>query len=264
MVFKSFSNVKYPEYEVITPQTKLSFYIRGLTVREEERMKGSLMTPTKITEHLNKCIFESISVLPKSITNFEDFLRIVSLKDRDALLYGLYHITYGEIRNYEVRCSNCRTEYPITVEISSTFNFTTYQGDNVLEKRVRVPLPITKGVTAIIKQPSLFDEAAALRELSSRPGSNIDLIIETLILDSFEEDIPERAEPKRYSEKTDIIDAYLTLAAKDKRVIHKAYLEELGKYGIELKMKSYCTSCGEESVVNIDLVENFFRECYSA
>jgi len=264
MVFKGFINVKYPEYEVITPQTKLSFNVRSLNVREEERMKGSLMTPTKITEHLNKCIFESITTKPDSVTNLEEFLRTVTLKDRDALLYGLYHITYGEVRNYEVRCSSCRNEYPITVEISSTFNFTAYPGDNVLDQRARVELPVTKGVTAIIKQPSLFDEAAALRELSVRPGSNIDLIIETLILDSFEEDIPERTEPKKYTDKADIIDAYLTLAAKDKRAIHKAYLEEFGKYGIELKMKSYCTSCGEESDIDIDLVENFFRECYSA
>ena len=55
-MFKGF-DVKYPEYEVITPQTKLSFTVRSLNVREEERLKGSLMTPTKIHEHLNKCIY---------------------------------------------------------------------------------------------------------------------------------------------------------------------------------------------------------------
>jgi len=263
MVFKGF-NVKYPEYEVITPQTKLSFHVKSLNVQEEERMKGSLMTPTKITEHLNKCLFESITVKPEGIQDFGSFLKNVTLKDRDALLYGLYHITYGEIRNYDVRCGSCNKEFPINIEISSTFNFNPYPGDNILTEKVKVPLKITDGVSVVLKQPTLQDETLALRNLSSRPGSNTDLIIETLIIDSFEEDVPESTEPKVYNEKTDIIDAYLTLPAKDKRIIHEQYLEKFGKYGIELKMKTFCPSCGAEEDLNIDLVENFFREIHSA
>ena len=48
-MFRGF-NLKYPEYEVITPQTKRSFTLRSLNVSEEENMKGSMMTPLKITE----------------------------------------------------------------------------------------------------------------------------------------------------------------------------------------------------------------------
>ena len=113
MPFKGF-NLKYPEYEVITPHTHLSFSLRSLSVSEEERLKGSLLTPTKITEHLNKCLYESIVQKPESITDYKTFLKSLSLKDRDALLYGLYHITYEEIRNYDIRCTNCKKEYPVT------------------------------------------------------------------------------------------------------------------------------------------------------
>ena len=103
-MFKGF-NLKYPEYEVITPQTKLSFTIRSLNVQEEERLKGSLLTPQKITEHLNKCLYESLISKPEVVKDFKTFLENVTLKDRDALLYGLYHITYEEIRNYDIKCS---------------------------------------------------------------------------------------------------------------------------------------------------------------
>ena len=260
-------NLNYPEYEVITPQTKLSFNVRSINVQEEENLKGSLMTPTKITEHLNKCIFNSIVKKPDSIKDFDAFLRTVTLKDRDALLYGLFHITYEDIRNYEVKCGNgnCGKDYPVTVKASSTFNYNVYtEKDNILTKKIKVDLPKSKGVSAIIKQPSLFDETTALRELSQRPGSSTDIIVETLVIEKFEQDIPEQATPTSYTERTDIIDAYMTLPAKDKREIHEKYMENFGKFAIELKMKSFCPACGNEEEIDIDLVENFFRAIYQS
>lgn len=263
MAFTGF-DVKLPEYEVICPHTKFSFNMRSLNVQEEERMKGSFITPAKITDHLNKCIYDSISKKPAEIKDFNEFLRLLTLKDRDSLLFGLFHITYEEIRNYEIRCSSCKKEYPVTIKASDTFNYTEYPNDNILSQRIKVDLPINKGVVAIIKQPSLFDETTALKELSNRPGTSVDLIIETLIIEKFEQDVTSSKKPIIYSDRIDIIDAYLSLAARDKRIIHDQYLESFGKYGIELKMKTYCPSCGNEEEVIIDLVENFFRSVYSA
>lgn len=263
MTFKGF-NLEYPEYEVITPQTKHSFTVRSLNVQEEEKLKGSLVTPTKIADHLNSCIFDSIVKKPEGIDSLDAFLRGLTLKDRDALLYGLFHITYEEIRNYQVKCTSCSHEYPVTIQASNTFNYQAYPGKNILTDTVKVPLPVSKGVTAIVKQPTLFNEIAALKELGNRPGSTIELITETLIIDSFTQDIQERKEPIVYSDRIDIIDAYLTLAARDKRAIYNKYEEAFGKYGIELKMKSYCPSCSNEDIFDIDLVENFFRSLYSA
>lgn len=263
MTFTGF-NLKFPEYEVITPQTKLSFNVRSLSVQEEERLKGSLMTPTKITEHLNKCIYDALEKKPDLIKDYDSFLKNVTIKDRDALLYGLYHITYEEIRNYMVRCGKCNGEYPVTVKASSTFNFNSYPEKDVLTKRVKVKLPVSKVVTATIKQPTLFDEIFAMKELLNTPGSSIDTITETLIIDKFEQDIQEKTEPVTYTDRQDIIDAYRSLPAKDKREIHDNYMENFGKYAIELKMKSFCASCGTEETLDIDLVENFFRMVYTA
>jgi hypothetical protein len=263
MTFKGFA-VQYPEYEVITPQTKKSFTLRSLSVQEEEKLKGSFVTPTKIAEHLNGCIFSSLVSKPEDIKDLDSFLRRITLKDRDALLYGLYHVTYEEIRNYQVKCTACANEYAITIQASDTFNYIEYPHKNILKDRKKIELPVSKGVFVTIKQPTLFDEYIGIKELINRPGSTLDLITETLIIESFEQDVEERKEPIAYTDRIDIIDAYLSLPARDKRAIYKAYDEEFGTYGVELKMMSNCTSCGNQDQFNIDLVENFFRALFSA
>jgi hypothetical protein len=260
-MFKGF-NVKFPEYEVITPQTHDSFTIRSLTVQEEERLKGSLMTPSKVHEHLNKCLYDAIVNKPDAIVEYDDFLKHVTLKDRDALLYGLYHISYEEIRNYDVTCSSCRKDYAVTVQASSTFNYDEYPNKDILTKKIPVDLPRTTGVTVYVKQPTLHDEMISMRTLSIQPGSNIDLITEALVIDRFEQQ-PEEGDSIVYSERGDIIDAYMALPSRDKRVLHKKYRDEFGKYGITLKMRSTCGACGMEEDIDIDLVTNFFRMVYS-
>lgn len=263
MVFTGF-NIKYPEYEVITPQTKKSFTLRSLNVQEEERLKGSLVTPLKIAEHLNSCIFDALVAKPDGITDIDSFLKGVTLKDRDALLYGLYHVTYEEIRNYQVKCSGCSSTYPVTVQASSTFNYKAYPGDDIIKERHKVELQKSKGVFVYIKQPTLFDELHGIRTLGTVPGVTIDLITETLIIDKFEQTPEATGVPVIYNDRGDIIDAYMSLPARDKRLIYQAYEEKFGNYGIDLKMKSYCPTCSKEDVYSIELVENFFRSLYSA
>jgi hypothetical protein len=260
-MFKGF-DVKLPEYEVITPQTHLSFTVRSLNVKEEERLKGSLMTPNKIHEHLNKCIFDSIVQKPEQVTEYDSFLKAVTLKDRDALLYGLYHISYEEIRNYDVTCGSCSKEYPVTVQASSTFNYLPYPGKNILGSKVPIELETTTGVICTIKQPTLFEELTAIKSMAGSVKVNMDLITETLIIDKFEQK-PDEGDLITYSDRNDIIDAYLSLPSKDKRQIHKEYRDKFGQYGIQLKMKSNCIHCGEEEEIDLDLVANFFRMVYT-
>lgn len=260
-MFKGF-DVKLPEYEVITPQTHLSFTVRSLNVKEEERLKGSLMTPNKIHEHLNKCIFDSIVQKPEKVTDYESFLKTVTLKDRDALLYGLYHISYEEIRNYDVTCGSCSKDYPVTVKASSTFNFLPYPKKDILTKKIPVELLATKGVTCTIKQPTLFEEMSSIKSMTGSIDKSMDLITETLIIDKFQQD-PDEGDTIIYSDRVDIVDAYLALPSRDKRQIHKEYRDKFGQYGISLKMKSNCIHCGEEEEIDLDLVANFFRMVYT-
>jgi len=262
-IFLGFNNIQYPEYEVITPQTHLSFTVRSLSVQEEENMKGSLMTPVKVTEHLNKCIYDALVKKPSTINDFKDFLKQVTLKDRDALLYGLYHITYEEIRNYDVRCGSCKKEYPVTVKASDMFSFTSYPGDDILTKRVKIDLPISKGISVYIKQPNLQDEIDTLKNLVTMKGTNLDSVTQTLIVDRFEQEVENQASPNIVADRYDILEAFKSLPARDRRVINRGYIDQFGNYGIELKMKSFCSSCGAEELVTVDLVENFFRMVYT-
>jgi hypothetical protein len=260
-MFRGF-NIKYPEYEVITPQTGASFHVRSLNVQEEEQLKGSLLTPVKINEHLNKCIFDACVKKPANITTFDSFLKNVTLKDRDALLYGLYHITYEEIRNYDVTCGACRKEYPVTVKASSTFDMNPYPGKDILSKEANVPLPISKGVVATIKQPNLFDEMLALKMMGPAVSNKFDLMTETLILKRFQYD-PDSGDSIVYSDREDVVDAYKSLPSKDKRAIYSAYKDKFGQYTISLKMRTTCIHCNNEEIMDIDLVENFFRMVHS-
>jgi hypothetical protein len=257
-------NLQYPEYEVITPHTHLSFTVRSLNVQDEERLKGSLMTPAKVTEHLNKCLYETLVKKPDSIKEFKDFLKLLTLKDRDTLLYGLYHITYEDIRNYDVKCRNCKKDFAVTVSASDTFSFNPYPAEDILTKRIKVDLPKSAGVSVYIKQPTLEDETESIKRMAQRPGITMDIITETLIIERFEQDIEASKEPAVFTDRIDIIEAYRKLPAKDKRVIYEKFNEEFGKYGTELKMQVFCQHCGNEDVVNIDLVENFFRMVYSS
>jgi hypothetical protein len=262
-MFKGF-DVKYPEYEVITPQTNLSYHVRSLNVQEEERLKASFLTPSKANDHLNKCIFDSFVKKPQTITSYDSWLKNTTLKDRDALLYGLYHITYEDIRNYDVTCGSCTKGYSVTVKASETFNINFYEEGNVLEKLVEVTLPISKGVFATIKQPTLWDEIMGLQSGGGGGSTkNLDIITETLIISKFYQNPKGSGDTVIYSEREDIIDAYRSLPAKDKRHIYAEYKEHFGKFGIELNMVSGCTHCGHEAVINIDLVGNFFRMVYS-
>jgi hypothetical protein len=260
-MFKGF-DIKYPEYEVVTPQTRNSFNLRSLNVQEEEKLKGSLLTPSKINDHLNKCIYDACVGKPPTIVTYDDFLKKTTLKDRDALLYGLYHITYEEIRNYDITCASCRKDYPVTVKASATFDMNPYEGPDILTQTATVDLPVSKGVTVTIKQPTLFDEMLSLQTSSGRANRTADLMTETLIIQKFQH-TPESGDTVVYSDREDLVDAYKTLPSKDKREIYKKYREHFGQYMISLKMLSHCIHCANEDTVDIDLVENFFRMVHS-
>lgn len=259
-MFTNFERAKYPEYEVILPQTHYSFTVRTLTVTEEERMKGSLVTPLKIADHLNKCIWNNIVSKPETIQDYKTFLASITVKDREALLYGLYHISHGDIRNYSVTCpyNDCNGhKYDVTIPISSTFNFNAYPSEDILSKKIKLELPIFKGVYAFIKQPTLEEEIKFLKDYSD--GQNNSLIISTMIIDRFEEESLKSKDFKVYNDRQDIMDAYKTLPSIDKRAINSSYIENFGKYGIDLKMRVTCPKCSNSEVINIDLVEQFFR-----
>ena len=257
-------DVKLPEYEVVTPQTKNSFTLRTMMVKDEEKLKTSVMTPGKVTEHLNRCLYDVMVLKPEKIIDYQTFLRNTTMKDRDAILFGVYHITYGEVREYDIRCGDCKKEFPITFQMSDAFSINPYPDDDILEKRVKIDLATLKGVSVYIRQPTLADEESAFKELGTSSIISTDSIINTLAIERFEQDVDVAKEPVKYTAIADKIDAFKNIPPKDKKLILEKYIEEFGKYGIELKIKVHCIYCGHSDVIPIDLVENFFRMVYSS
>ena len=280
-MFKGF-NIKYPEYAVITPQTLKEYTVRSLTVQEEEWLKGSALIASKISEHLNKCIWECIISKPKDVTSFEEFLEKTTTKDREALLYGIYHITYGDVRNYEVACTKCGKEHEVSIKISDAVNIRLWPDKkSVLDTIEAVTLPVS-GIEVIIKQPTLKMEQDTISRYVFAKEEKLTEITEKLIiaklikrgeiretepvvsgdvLSDSTSDTPTviQEDDVVVEDFDDILFAVSTLPARDRKFINKAYFDRFGQYGIELKMAAPCPKCGYVDEVDIDLVTQFFR-----
>lgn len=255
--------IAYPEYTVITPQTLQSFTVRSLNVSEEENLKSSLLNPRKIAEHLNSIIFKSLVKKPDHIKTFEDFLTKITIKDREALVYGLYHVTYKDVHNYDITCSQCEAHYAITVKISDCFSMNLWPGekDEVLCKELKLDLNIAKGISVILKQPTLKQELELMNNSLFVSEKSLEVGTETLIIDRFEVERPGAPKPEIITGKENIISGYQSLPSGDRKDITKAYMDTFGKYSLSLKAVSSC-SCGNRNETNLDVAGQFFRAMY--
>lgn len=262
-VFTGF-NIKYPEYSVITPHTLKEFTIRSLTVAEEEKMKSSLLTPNKLAEHLNEVIWQCLVKKPDDVKTYDDFLKLLTIKDRDALMYGLYHVTYKDIHDYDVVCPKCDHTNSVKIDFLKSFQATMWPDINnsILEKKVPVTFEIANNITAYIKQPLLVDEYNLLKNSAFVADEIRDLNMQLLIIDRFEVDREESKTPYQLLDRDNIAKGFKELPSTDKKAIDTAYEENFGKYGVEIKSIIKCQRCGNEELITIDLVRQFFRAMY--
>jgi len=138
-IFRGFS-IKYPEYSIILPQSGYSFSLRSMNVSEVNKIKSSLSNPLNTIEIINKMIWECIVSKPKEIGTYVEFLNKITLKDREALLYALYVISFGRERDFGVNCKDCGAESVIPVDLEKVKTITPYldtqamEGKYILEK----------------------------------------------------------------------------------------------------------------------------------
>jgi hypothetical protein len=263
-IFDGFK-IQYPEYLVLTPQTLKEFTIRSLTVSEEEKLKASLLTPTKLAQHLNEVIYNCLIKKPEDIKSYEDFLNKITIKDRDALMYGLYHVTYKDIHNYDVTCGGCEFVNSVKVNFLKSFRAVTWpktKKETVLEAEVPVNFEVAKGIRAIVRQPKLADEANLLKETTFATDELRDLQMQLLVIKRFEMDVLEAKAPDSITERENIFKGYNQLPSTDRKMIDKAYIDNFGKYTVDVACKVKCQRCGKEEDVTIDLVRQFFRSMY--
>ena len=131
--------ISYPEYSVITPQTNREYTMRSLSVQDEEKFKSSSLAPNQFAGHLNTILWECIVKKPDDIKTFDDFKAKTTLRDREALLYALYHVSYKDINDFDAHCAKCDRNYPVKIDISTCFSMERYipSGELLLEEKVQ-------------------------------------------------------------------------------------------------------------------------------
>jgi len=260
-MFQGFQQ-KLPEYEIMCPQSRRTFTVKSMNIAEEEKLKGSFMFSAKMLDHLNKCLFDSTipEKRPEDIQTYSDFLEKISVIDRQAILFGLYHITYGEIRNYEVGCESCEKTYSITTNTKDIFSIKLSADDKLMEKTFPANLEIFSKIVVYVKQPSLKEEFDAMNAYAPNlSGESLAYVENCILIDKIEEFGEDGEILSSYNTLEDIMDGFKTLPSKDKRKIQEVYKEKFGDFSVNLKMKSRCTFCGHEEDLTIDLVSQFFR-----
>jgi hypothetical protein len=252
---------KYPEYEVLTPQTLQTVTLRSLKVQEEEALKGSMVNRRKTPSLINRAIFDAIVQGPYK--SYEHFLETTTIRDRDALLYGLYHVTYKDIHNYELDCPSCEKNYIIKVELGNIFKMDAWEGDTdeVLSQKYEVKLESVGDTIALIKQPTLADEEGMLGDMLFQSDKNVELGIEMLIIDRFI-GAPTSRNPMHIHSRPDVFRAYTEMLPYDRKAINRTYMEKFGRFGMDLSLISHCNHCGHENETQLDLLKQFFRSIF--
>lgn len=262
-VFQGFE-ISYPEYTVTLPQTLNDFTVRTLTLSEEETLQNSAITISKLTDHLTHCIWKCIVKKPDEIQSFDDFLNKVTVRDREALLYGLYHITYGDKQTYSIPCPNCNKNSIFNLDMSKLLTVNAYPGDKdeILNSRVTVELDNVKGGKAILKQPTLKHEQNIYNDPLFQIEENLETASEVIIVDYIVQEKDDGTQIEaRQSEN--ILKALRSLTTNDHNKILKEYYENFGQYRIELRTNYQCQHCGHQDKTTVDLSEQFFRALWS-
>lgn len=120
--FTGFKTIKYPLYTVVLPQTGETYEVRTLKVGETQKLKESLLTSNRLNDIMTKVIWDCIINKPDNIATYDDFINNVTIKDRSALIYGLYYSTFGNVRPYVLECGNCENRETVKIDLDKAFS----------------------------------------------------------------------------------------------------------------------------------------------
>jgi len=154
-IFKGF-NIEYPHYTVVCPQTGYTYDVRSLNVMETEKLKGSLTVPAKTSALLNEMLWKSLVAKPNGITSFDNFKQETTLRDREALVYALYISTFGEDRDFDVRCRSCSKEQTIKINLSKIFSMEAYPVSMAMKNSYKVAKAVDDEVYDPIVENSIL------------------------------------------------------------------------------------------------------------
>jgi len=275
-VFSGFG-IKLPEYEVITPQGNKKYTVRSMSIADEDNLKGSLITPSSFPKHLSEVLWGCLVKKPENIKTFDDFIENTTLKDRDALIYGLYATTYKNMHVYEVICEKCGHTNTVTIDIDKALKGTFWNPDEVIDSekgtkrgdiisyRKVVDLKEFDGVHCVLKAPTIKDEIEYseydLFATDEDKGKRKNLSM----VDRFYQD-PTKDKPNgdEYKQKDNIRLAWNSIPPDDAKLINKVYADEFLKYNVRTVATVICqnSECKDKRDVELDFTSQFFRALY--
>lgn len=263
-IFKGFEQ-KYPEYSIICPQTKLNLTVRSITTSEELKLKTSLLNDKNKLDVFNKIIYNCIVNKPEEIDTYEKFLSTITLRDREAIFSGLYHVSYGDMLDTTISCNKCNNIFDVKLKLTDGVTINEFEGDKleIVNKRASIQLEYVPAIIEI-KEPTLKDELDIEDNflLNNEDDDFVSMFLYVDKIKYFENDDPSNL--KEIVSISDKIFALKSIIPKDKKKIRKTYADEFGKYGIKFNYETICTksSCRSTVYVGVDIVAQFFRNVY--
>lgn len=134
--FTGFKTYKSPTFTITCPHSGYQYEVRSLNVGEITRIKESLVTSNRLTETILDITWNVIDKdsLPEQIKNKEDFEKYTTTNDRSAIIYGIYYITFGDSKEYELTCGYCSHSFPSKINYNDFFSMNSYPyAKNVIE-----------------------------------------------------------------------------------------------------------------------------------
>lgn len=204
MPFKGF-NIEYPHYSVITPQSGDSFDVRCLNVGEVNELKHSFLIPSKSSSTINTIVWKAIKSKPNHINTYQDFLKNTTIKDRMALIYGIYHSTFGNNKEFTVVCSECNSEQIIRFQLNNCFKMNPYPYSEKFKKSYKIARAIENNKDQIMERILEESEKKKLEEQSKLEKNSS----EVKYVEDEEKIEPKVSEPEKKEELTGEFDTHI-------------------------------------------------------
>ena len=249
--------ITYPNYEIKTCQTLAEYTLRSLTVNDELNLKSSAINPNNAAKLLNKVLYNCIIKKPEEIDSYEKWISMTTFQDRQAMIYGLYHATYGDEYTVSNVCSECDKLSSYKIKLSSkgfTIDYYPKGKFEILKESFEVLLPVSN-IKFIIKYPTLDKEENVLK-INDNVNITDDLEIYLFYVDSV---IYNNETIDVKNDLLNFVNFIKTLPSGDKKILNKFIMDNMLKYKVEAIYKANCKSCGATNTINIDFVTQFFR-----
>lgn len=114
-----------------------------------------------------------VSVGPLLSAETPNLVRQLTIGDRNAVFLGTIRATYGDLREFKVKCSNpeCGERLDVQIDLSDEFPMITAE-DVGVKPDGTIDVPLRDGSTAVLRLPTagIYDEVRSLLGKVMNPG----------------------------------------------------------------------------------------------